>query len=550
MFVETILVHLPTQAELAHAAGFVPPSDRAPVRQHRGVSPAVSQIETQPGIERGLIGRNPRGRQIGNAQGHRHGHRARAAEVRVLVGRRGIARTIDTGQFVHATQGQRQDAPGAGVIEVDHCAVADAQGASAQRIRRRAGQRAGLHHVGPGVGVDAGQGQRVGARLGQAASAADVAADAHSVIRAHRGIRVHGDRPHPRCTRAVGRVERAAIQGQRIGRTGVFKLQRGPAVERHGPAAQGITAVGTDPIRYRAPDQRAALDDRAAAVGVGGQTADTPGARVGERQRMPRAGDHIRDHHQPAARAPQRRGHVQVQGRVDHYRVGAVLVDLGIGPHVGREGDRVPGERHRPREIQLVGRKAAVTIAVAEVIGRRVAPRRREIEPVIRMSTTLRRGRGNPVARRAPVTRGGLVPSGRHPPAPELIARNRHVADFQTRRRRDQQGRVHVAQGSHRRRGEVSAAIRPGAVNLHHVGLELFALGRGQTGLHDRRLVGEAKPVIRHHVAILDPRLERAHRRPRIRPDGVTGHRVGHGCRRWTAAVKGHARELRRHCRG
>ena len=224
MFVERTLVHLPTYGRVGPRSGVSPAVDRAPVGQHRGVGPAVSQVQTQVGIERGLIGRNPRGRQIGNAQGHRHGHRARAAEARVLVGRRGIAGTIDTGQFVHATKGQRQDAPGAGVIEVDHCAVADAQGASAQRIRRRAGQRAGLHHVGPGVGVDAGQGQGVGARLGQAASAADVAADAHSVIRAHRGIRVHGDRPHPRYTRAIGGVERAAIQGQRIGRTGLSQI--------------------------------------------------------------------------------------------------------------------------------------------------------------------------------------------------------------------------------------------------------------------------------------------------------------------------------------
>ena len=157
-----------------------------------------------------------------------------------------------------------------------------------------------------------------------------------------------------------------------------------------------------------------------------------------------------------------------------------------------------------------------------------------------------RSGRGDPISRHTPVARGRLVPGVRNPPAPGLTSRNRHVADGRkVHGRADQQGRVNVGQGSHRWRSQVSAAVGPGTVNLHHFGLELIPLRLGQTGLHDRRLILKPIPVIRHHVAIIEPRLERARRGTRTRPDGVIGHRVGPGCRRGGAAVKAHACELR-----
>ena len=77
-----------------------------------------------------------------------------------------------------------------------------------------------------------GKRQCAGARFGQAAGAAQVAADAHAIICPHRGSCVDGNRPRPRHSRAVAGVERAAVQDQRVGRTGVLKLQRGPAAQR------------------------------------------------------------------------------------------------------------------------------------------------------------------------------------------------------------------------------------------------------------------------------------------------------------------------------
>ena len=70
-------------------------------------------------------------------------------------------------------------------------------------------------------------------------------------------------------------------------------------------------------------------------------------------------------------------------------------------------------------------------------------------------------------------------------------------------------------------------------MDLLHSFLELLALIGGETGIEQRRLIGETIPVIGHHAAVAEPRLERAGDGPRLLPAalGIVGRGVGLGRR-------------------